>query len=76
MHVDGQRCELDYVLDGQVMTIVHTAVPSVVAGRGLAGELAQAAMDAARTAGWKVVSACSYIAAWLRRHPGYADLLA
>ncbi|CFP17212.1 Uncharacterised protein [Bordetella pertussis] len=25
--VDGQRCELDYVLRDHIMTIVHTGVP-------------------------------------------------
>jgi predicted GNAT family acetyltransferase len=33
-------------------------------------------MDTARSEGWKVVPACSYAAAWMQRHPDYADLLA
>lgn len=82
--VDGALCELDYTLDkgalGEgaaktaVMTITHTGVPAEVGGRGIAGALVQAAMDEARAQGWKVIPACSYAAAWLQRHPGYAEL--
>ena len=73
---DGVACVLDYALAASVMTITHTGVPSEVGGRGIAAELTRFALDAARREGWKVVPACSYAAAWLQRHPDYADLLA
>ena len=66
---------LDYSLTDAVMTITHTGVPPQVGGRGIAAALVQAAMEAAREEGWRVVPACSYAAAWLQRHPGYQDLL-
>jgi predicted GNAT family acetyltransferase len=34
------------------------------------------ALETARTNGWKVVPACSYAAAFLRRNPDFEDLLA
>lgn len=74
--VDDLACILDYRLGGNVMTITHTGVPDALSGRGIAGELTKAAMDTARVEGWKVVPACSYADAWLRRHPDYADLQA
>ncbi|MHB1056781.1 MAG: GNAT family N-acetyltransferase [Rhodanobacter sp.] len=73
--VDGAQCVLDYGLASAVMTITHTGVPSEVGGRGIASALVQAAMEAARAEGWKVVPACSYAAAWMQRHPQYHDLL-
>lgn len=75
-HVDGFECVLDYVERAGVMTITHTGVPSATGGRGIAGALVQAALDAARVNGWRVVPACSYAAAWIGRHPAYQDLLA
>lgn len=72
--VDGVSCVLDYRLDDGVMTITHTGVPPEVGGRGIASALVQAALGAAREAGWRVVPACSYAAAWMRRHPEYDDL--
>lgn len=74
--VDGHVCELDYSLQGQVMTITHTGVPEQVGGRGIAGELVRAALEAARREGWKVVPACSYAQVWMERHPAYDDLRA
>ena len=74
--VEGERCVLDYTLDSDVMTITHTGVPAKVGGRGIAAALVQAAVDAARGAGWKVVPSCSYAAAWMQRHPIHDDLLA
>lgn len=74
--VDGSSCVLDYSLAAGVMTITHTGVPAAVGGRGIASALMQAAVEAARDEGWKVVPACSYAASWMQRHPAYADLLA
>lgn len=78
--VEGNHCLLDYtVADGVascVMTITHTEVPTEVGGRGIASALVQAAMDAARERGWKVIPACSYADVWLRRHPTDQDLRA
>ena len=76
VRVDDVDCELDYLLRDRVMTITHTGVPSAVGGRGIAAALVQAAFDAARAEGWKVVPACSYAVAWISRHPEQADLLA
>lgn len=74
--VDGAVCELDYSLTGAVMTITHTGVPPAVGGRGIAAALVAAAFATARAEGWKVMPACSYAAAWIRRHPEYEDLRA
>jgi predicted GNAT family acetyltransferase len=74
--VDGHECVLDYDLRGNVMTIVHTGVPTEVGGRGIAGDITRFALDFARASGWKIVPACSYANAFIQRHHEYADLLA
>jgi predicted GNAT family acetyltransferase len=74
--VDGVEAELDYRLDGEVMTILHTGVPSSIGGRGIAGELVRAALDHARAQGWKVRAACTYSNAWIGKHPEYESLRA
>lgn len=75
VEAEGSSCVLDYILDSGVMTITHTEVPPAVGGRGIASALVQAALEAARAEGWKVVPACSYAASWMQRHPASADLL-
>lgn len=74
--VDGVEAQLEYLRGGGVITITHTRVPEAIGGRGIAGALVKAAMDHARAEGLRVKPACTYAAAWLERHPDYADLRA
>ena len=73
---EGSEAELDYHYDGQVLVIHHTGVPRAIEGRGVASELVRTAFEFARSANLKVRPACSYAAAWIQRHPQYADLVA
>ena len=75
MQVEGQRCELDYLLTGQTMRIHHTGVPQPLQGRGIAATLAAAALAEARLRGWRVQPVCSYVRTYMRRHPETQDLL-
>lgn len=73
---DGTLSVLDYELQNGVMAITHTGVPESVGGRGIAGDLAKAALETARANGWSVRPVCSYVASYMRRHENYQDLLA
>jgi hypothetical protein len=74
--VDGQRCEADYQLDGQVVRMTHTGVPPQLEGRGIAAALVKAALTWARAQGYKVEPLCSYVSLYIRRHPEWQDLVA
>ena len=74
--LDGQEAELVYRLQQGRLIIDHTGVPEAIGGKGVAGELVKAALEYARAEGLRVVAACSYSAAYVQRHPEYADLLA
>jgi uncharacterized protein len=71
--VDGHRAVLDYTLAGSVMNITHTGVPPPIGGRGLAADLMQAALSAAREQKWSVNPLCSYAVAYLKKHAGAAE---
>jgi len=73
--VDGRVCEADYQLHNGVMHLVHTAVPRMLEGRGIAAALVDAALAEARRQGWQVRPVCSYVRAHMRRHPETHDLL-
>ena len=60
---------------GDVLVLHHTEVPRALQGQGLAGELVQAVLDWARAEGLRVRPTCSYVAAYMRRHPETQDLL-
>jgi predicted GNAT family acetyltransferase len=67
---------LTYLRRGTAMEILHTEVPEAGEGQGFAAALAVAALDYARSAGKQVIPSCPYVAAYIARHPGYADLVA
>jgi predicted GNAT family acetyltransferase len=74
--VDGQVGGFaDYRRHGQSVTFTHTEIDDEYEGRGLGGTLARAVLDDARARGLRVVPQCQFIAAWIQRHPDYADLV-
>jgi uncharacterized protein len=73
--VDGHLCVLDYRIAGKVLALDHAGVPAAAGGRGTAAALTRFALDSARKRGMSVEPNCSYVAAWISRHPEYADLL-
>ena len=74
--VDGHEGFVEYAQADGTLTITHTVVPAAIGGRGIAARLVRAALDHARATGLKVVPQCSYAAAFLDKHPEYADLRA
>ena len=65
----------DYTLDGHRVVFTHTFVPPTLRGRGIAEQLARAALAWARAENKKVVPACSYIAAFIGRHREFQALV-
>jgi predicted GNAT family acetyltransferase len=73
--VDGRLALCAYRLEGALLVLHHTEVPSALQGQGLAAALVAAALAWARSRGLKVRPSCSYVAAYMRRHPEAQDLL-
>jgi predicted GNAT family acetyltransferase len=67
---------LDYELSAGRVTFTHTGVPPAYQGQGLAAQLVEAGLQWAREAGLKVVPACSYVHAYIQRHPEWQHLVA
>lgn len=80
LHVDDQLVGfIDYRLHhdtgGDVIVLVHTEVLPDFSGQGHASTLARSALDDARDRGLSVVPSCPYVAAYIGKHPEYADLV-
>ena len=73
---DGHLARADYVIDGDVITFTHTIVPPALEGRGIASRLILHALTDARARGLRVVAQCPFVAAYIRKHPEWAELLA
>ena len=72
---DGEHTSrLVYRIDGDVIDLLHTEVPKALAGRGIANELARAALEFAAINDLLVRPTCPFVRAYLRRHPTAAKL--
>ncbi|PJI38697.1 GNAT family N-acetyltransferase [Ferrovibrio sp.] len=61
---------------GDTVAILHVEAPVALRGTGASGRLMQGIIELARAKNEKLVPLCSYAAAWMKRHPETADLLA
>lgn len=75
--VDGSVAGVvDYVLTGDVITLVHTEVDDGYEGQGLGSVLVRGVLDDLRADPRRQVrSSCPFVTTWLSRHPGYDDVL-
>lgn len=73
--VDGIVAHVDYARAPGVITFIHTIVPEQLGGRGIGSRLAQHVLDDARRNGEKVFPQCPFIAAFIKRHQEYQDLV-
>lgn len=57
------------------IVFLHTKTEPAFEGRGVGSRLAQVALDDARARGLRVTPRCPFVAAFIDRHPEYADLV-
>lgn len=78
----AQRYELDtdhgvaiavYREQGDRAIFTHTEVPPEDEGKGIGSQLVRAALDDTHRRGFKIVPACSFVVAFVQRHPEFAD---
>jgi uncharacterized protein len=72
--INGLLSKLDYIQDEDTLVITHVGVHPDLRGQGLAGKLTQAGLEFAKANSLRVIPMCSYAAAYIRRHPEYAEL--
>lgn len=75
MQVEGRIAFVAYRRGDGVIMLNHAEVPRELEGRGVGSALVKATLDAVRSEGLKVVPRCSFVAAYMRRHGEYADML-
>lgn len=76
LHLDGRRVGFtEYVERGGRLLFVHTETDPALQGQGLASELIRQTLDQVRATGKPIVPLCPFVAAYVERHPEYADLV-
>jgi predicted GNAT family acetyltransferase len=73
--VDGELAVSQYRRRNGTIVFTHTEVPLHLEGQGIGNMLAKAALDYARSEGLRVVPRCRFIAAFIKRHRDYQDLV-
>jgi uncharacterized protein len=73
--VEGGMAFAYYRLEPDTIVFVHTEVPQALSGRGVGSRLIRTALEAARAQGRKVVAQCSFVSAYLGKHPEFNDLI-
>lgn len=76
LDVNGSEAELLYrELDERTLDYSHTFVPPAMRGSGAGGKVVRAAMEYARENGYQVRPSCSFVAAFVDRHPEYQEIV-
>ena len=73
--IDGALSKLDYMHNGNTLTMTHVGVTPEFRGHGVAGRLTQVALDYAEDKSLRVIPMCPYVVAYIRRHPRYKKLI-
>lgn len=64
-----------YKLTGKRAIFLHTETDDAYEGHGIGSTLVREALDTVRGRGLQVVPRCPFVAAWIKRHADYADLV-
>ncbi len=67
--------KIRYRTEPGTVVLVHTEVEPSDEGGGLGSHLVKSALEDIRTRGLQVVPLCPFVAAYIRRHPEYDDLV-
>jgi predicted GNAT family acetyltransferase len=67
---------LTYERARERITFLHTETNQSARGQGIAGQLAAAALDDARSKRLEVIPRCPFVAGFINEHPEYQDLVA
>ena len=76
LKIEGQTAYVYYEITGGIITFMHTDVPLVMAGKGVASRLIKGALEQVRARKLKVRAECEFTAGYLAKHPEFSDLLA
>lgn len=74
--IEGHLARLVYERRGDTIYLTHAETPPPISGRGIGSRVVQAALDDARARRLRVVPRCTFVRAYVERHPEYRDLVA
>ncbi|MGX7667180.1 GNAT family N-acetyltransferase [Flavobacterium pedocola] len=77
LEVEDHIAFTEYILNkDNIMFLTHTEVPNELSGKGVGSELVFRTLSWIKEKGYTLAPLCPFVAAYLKRHPDWADLLA
>ena len=73
--VENELAVLEYHSSSNVLILNHTEVPQHLEGKGVGSFLIKHVLDEARASQLNIVPMCPFVAAYIRRHQEYRDLV-
>jgi len=76
LEINGQALGFaQYHEEGDRQVFTHTEIDDSLGGQGMGSTLVRAALDDARQRGKRIVPTCEFIAAYVKKHPDWNDIL-
>lgn len=75
IHTGGETAMLQYRFYKEAIALMHTVVPDNLSGQGIASTLAKYALDWTKVQHKKALVYCSFVAAFVKRHPEYNEVV-
>ncbi len=77
LEVEGKELGVaSYQDDGERQVFTHTEVDPSLEGQGMGSKLVRDALDDARQRGKRVVPVCEFVAAYVKKHHDWDDIIA
>ena len=74
--VDGKTAFIEYIRAEDKVYLTHTEVPKELEGKGVASAMAKQVLQQIKSESLFLVPLCPFIAAYLKRHPEWREILA
>ena len=76
LEVEGETAFIEYKDKNDVVYLIHTEVPSSLAGKGVGKRIVEGTLNLLRDRNAKIAPLCSFVAAYIARHSEYHDMVA
>ncbi|HEX9929294.1 MAG TPA: GNAT family N-acetyltransferase [Pyrinomonadaceae bacterium] len=73
--LDGKTALIDYSEQNGVVAMTHTEVPQEFEGKGVGSKLVKGALDLVKNENKRIRPLCTFVAAYIKRHPEYESLV-